>query len=189
MTVFDGRQWATNLLDIRQDHVERYKWASGIVKGKVADIGCGIGYGSFILAASGKNVDAYERSEVALEFAQKHWNHRRIFWHCVDLKEIDAIKADTAVAFEIMEHIPEPELLLKKLDARLLLTSVPNQLVLPYDPKRHSYHFRHYLKHEFQALLEGAGWMVTGWFGQTGKYSRVERGNISGMTLVAMCER
>lgn len=188
MTIKDGRQWATSLAEIRRDHVERYRWASGLVKGLVADLGCGIGYGAQMMASAGCFVDAFDASEDAISFAEQHWHHKDVRWTVRDLSEWRPITADWAVAFEIIEHLKDPRPLLSSLKTKKLLASVPNEAVMPFDPVRHSYHHRHYTKDEFNLLLSGGGWIVEDWFTQAGKHSPVTLGS-GGMTLIAECRR
>ena len=51
------RQVAPTLDGFREDHLARYHFAAQRLAGKkVVDAGCGVGYGSFILAEAGCNV-------------------------------------------------------------------------------------------------------------------------------------
>jgi len=188
MTVIEGRQHATTLVEIRRDHVERYRFAALHARGTVADLGCGIGYGSNIMATAGRKVHAYDKSADAISFGEQHWDHPNITWIALPLEGYSKIISDWAVCFEVIEHLENPLKLLQSIKAPLLICSVPNEDVMPFDPKRHSYHHRHYTRDEFGALLTATGWRVTGWHGQQGKQSPVEP-DVNGMTLIAMCER
>ncbi len=188
MAVVEGRQYAKTLAEVRGDHVARYRFAAKIAKGTVADLGCGIGYGSNVMARAGLRVAAYERSDAAISFAKTYWDHPNIAWKACDLENSEIAECDWAVCFEVVEHLAQPESLLSAIKCQHLIASVPNQDVLPFDPVRHSYHFRHYTKAEFGELLERAGWSVTGWYGQAGKQSNVTPGGL-GMTLVAVCAK
>ena len=190
MTVVAGRQYATTLNEIRRDHLERYQFAARLCRGKVVDLGCGIGYGSFILAsASADAVLACDKDREAKEFGRQHWHHDKIVWWLSDFEQVVPTGPfDWAIAFEVVEHLADPKPLLTHLQAGRLLCSVPNQDVLPFDRKRHDYHHRHYTRTEFEELLAACGWRVTGWYGQEGKASPVLP-NVEGMTLIAMCER
>ncbi len=188
MTVVAGRQYATTLNEIRADHVARYRWATKLVNGHVIDLGCGIGYGSYMLAHAALSVRAVDISEDALAFGKQHWNHSRIIWQQADLTHVNQIGLDWAVCFEVIEHLQDPTTLLKSVSAKYLLCSVPNEEHMPFNPVRHSYHFRHYHKPEFAELLRKTGWLVLGWYGQVGKTSEVAP-DVSGMTILARCER
>src|SRR5258708_3320051 len=105
MTIKDGRQWGTSLSEIRRDHVERYRWASRICKGLVADLGCGIGYGSKMLADAGCFVNGYDSSEEAIKFGDLHWGHPNVRRKQEDLQYPRKFVADWAVCFELVEHL------------------------------------------------------------------------------------
>jgi len=63
--------------------------------------------------------------------------------------------------------------------------------VMPYGmaPGVHTaFHYRHYTKHEFKALLQECGWCATEWHGQEGPESEVEP-NMNGRTLVVVAQR
>jgi protein-L-isoaspartate O-methyltransferase len=58
------RQVAATVEGIRRDHVARYEWAARQINSAVVfDFGCGVGYGSAILAARANRVIAIDRSE------------------------------------------------------------------------------------------------------------------------------
>jgi 2-polyprenyl-3-methyl-5-hydroxy-6-metoxy-1,4-benzoquinol methylase len=60
-----------------QEHVARYLFASQLTKGKhVLDVGCGVGYGSQLLAELGAaSVYAFDISEDAIRHAQIYYSH------------------------------------------------------------------------------------------------------------------
>jgi SAM-dependent methyltransferase len=189
------RQVAPTVDGIRADHVARYKFAAERLAGKkVIDAGCGIGYGSRILADAGCFVTAFDVSEEAIGYAKAHYlnrEHDHIAFLVRDAETWqpdDGMTFDAAVCFEIIEHLWDPAPLLRALRhaAPMLLASVPNEEVFPY--QNHAYHYRHYTSGEFQTLLEACGWEVVEWHGQTGKESGVEE-NINGRTLIAVCQR
>jgi hypothetical protein len=93
------------------------------------------------------------------------------------------------VCFETIEHIEDPLSLLLGLHetARVLFASVPNESVFPHGG-RIAFHFRHYTRAQFQALLEEAGYQVVAWYGQAGPESEVEP-DIEGRTLIAHAVR
>jgi len=173
------RQVAPTLEGIRADHVNRYKWALGkLPKGSVIDAACGVGYGSWILANSGRFVRAIEKNHEAITYAKKYYGHSNIYHQCIDLTEAD-FSVDPVVAFEIIEHIENPLTFLKKCTG-LLLASVPNETIFPY--KNHRFHYRHYTKSEFESLLNEAGYDVLEWYGQGTEIKK----NAEDRTLIAV---
>ena len=157
---------------------------------RVVDVACGIGYGATILADAGGFVVGIDNDAEAIAYGRRHWSHS-----AVDLRKGDACRLDlpsgsfdAAVCFETIEHLADPRPMLRALNraAPVLLASVPNEAVFPF--KGYAYHHRHYRRSEFEALLTETGWRVTGWCGQAGPESSVERG-VEGRTIVVMAER
>jgi SAM-dependent methyltransferase len=186
------RQVAPDVSGIRRDHVARYEWAAQYLSsGRVLDLACGIGYGAQIFAKAGHTVHGVDRDREAITYALKHYRHERAsFWpgddSCLAGYERDSF--DAVACFETIEHIEDPLLMLRAMHdvAPRLLASVPNEEVFPY--LNHDFHFRHYTRAQFMALLAQAGWRVKEWWGQLGPESEVER-DVNGRTLIAVAER
>lgn len=160
------RQVASKIDDVRSDHKNRYFW----VRDKLAktdivlDAGCGVGYGSKILAENCESVFAYDISKLAIEFANKHWRNPNIVFSQSDLHftEYKAGVADKVVAFEILEHLAIPELFIKQAyDALkskgIMFVSVPNKEELPHSVTLNPFHFRHYSFDEVIELFRNWG--------------------------------
>jgi SAM-dependent methyltransferase len=190
MPLNDGeRQVAPTLDGIRRDHVARYEWAAMLVKGRVIDLACGVGYGTSILAAAGCKAIGFDRNSEAIGYARKHYAATGAEFTCAEAIQIDKGQADAVVCFETIEHIEDPAPVLKNLHGitSQLLVSVPNEDVVPHDG-RAKYHFRHYTRGQFHALLIATGWSVKEWWGQESSESEVER-DVAGRTIIAVCER
>lgn len=183
------RQVADTLDGIRADHRARYEWAAGRLGSlDVVDAGCGVGYGSKILADGGCRVRAFDRSPDAIEYAKQHYNHdERITYSVGDLQFTAYPRSQGAVVcFEALEHMERPDLALKHFAgmAPRLLVSCPNEKAFPY--RGQEFHHRHYTPEQFEALLNRNGWEVREWFGQEGMESPVVE-RMNGRTLVADC--
>lgn len=190
MTLQNGeRQVAPTIEGIRRDHVARYEWAAQRLQGRVIDLACGVGYGTAILAKSGCVALGFDRDPEAIAYARKHYADGGATFKCQEAARVDPGPADAAVCFETIEHLKHPEPVLRKLHelAPRLLASVPNEAVFPHQG-RVLFHYRHYTRGQFWALLSACGWKVTEWWGQAGPESEVER-NCEGRTLIAVCER
>lgn len=196
------RQVSPTLAGIRRDHVARYEWARErmnelairreVVRPddpdpnpSVLDLMCGVGYGSAILASAGFRTIGIDRSRESIEYAREHYNGPEYI-------EADALvlgeypSADVGVIFEGIEHLPEPALALRKMRRAVdrLFVSVPNELVFPF--RGYAFHEKHYTPAELEALLNGSGWQVVSWHGQTGPLSEVEPRR-NGRTIIAEC--
>ncbi len=184
------RQVAPTLDGIRKDHVERYRWAAERLKGlTVVDVGCGVGYGSQLLAEAGCRVKAADCDELAIQYARQHYAHDKVAYVAVRADNLGPFTlTDAAVVFELVEHLEDPLPMLKRLATytRTLLVSTPNELVFPY--RNYAYHHRHYTPEQFCHLLADAGWTVDEWWGQAGPESEPER-DTQGRTLIANCSR
>lgn len=143
---------------IEAEHETRYRWATPLAKGRdVLDAGCGVGWGSCLLAAAGASsvtgVDihpqalenARERADGAAEFVQG------------DLAALpfDDDRFDVVVCFEAIEHVPDPERALDELRRvlrpdGLLLISSPNRGVYPAG---NPHHLHEYTASELEASL------------------------------------
>lgn len=191
----DERQVSPTLDGIRRDHVARYEWAAKKIKpgSKVIDFACGIGYGSKILADAGNEVRGFDIEPEAIEYGNKHYRSQNVMLTVMDGENPqDIAPADVAVSFETIEHLKNPEPLLKSIKAKILVASVPNEAVMPFSPApgiTTMYHHRHYHQIEFHHLLAMCGWQVEEWYGQQGPESEVTPGCEGCRTIIAVARR
>jgi len=191
------RQVAPTVDGIRRDHTARYHWAAKSLPSgsRVVDFSCGIGYGCKILAQAGHKAHGFDLDAQALAYAGEHYSDPSAFFSKRDGNSPgDLGECDAAVSFETIEHIEDPGPLLRALhkSAPILFASVPNEDVMPWrresDGATTAFHFRHYTKAEFAALLEECGWHPVEWYGQADHESEVEP-DVNGRTLIAICKR
>jgi len=116
-----------------QEHIDRYTFALGYVKGKrVLDAACGTGYGTILLAQVADRVTGIDISPTAINHARK--------WYPVialDFIEGDVLSLpfpdssfDVVVSFETVEHIKEYKKFIK--ECRRVLT--PNGILICSTP-------------------------------------------------------
>lgn len=143
--------WAKSMRarpDLMQAHIARYNWAlSGVVGRAVVDLGCGTGYGSFILSFLAERVIGLDVDEEAIEFARSQF--RGVEFLVCDLEAMDELPAaDVYVAFEILEHLKKPKALAEKIRGHLVWSLPVNN---------HSEFHRHtYSLAEAEAFLPGS---------------------------------
>ena len=191
--------------NIRPDHLERYNFAVKKIKevipkpNDVLDIGCGIGYGSFIMHNMlDCGIDCIDKSPVAhgvyLEtFAEKAPRVNYIVEDFTQL-EPDRLPAsyDSVVSFEFIEHIP-PDLAQSVFDlagekTNLFICSSPNERVRPHQlPPVNEFHYKHYTPEEFESMGTQAGFDDVDFYCQTsGKHYEVRPGLDGGKFMIAV---
>ena len=144
-------------------HKVRYRFAQQFtVDKKVLDLGCGVGYGSNILADAAREVVGLDISEEAIEYARKNYTRPNLEFrvdnalHC----SLESGSFDVVVCLEVIEHLDDYRGLLGEI-RRLLkpggraIISTPNRrktsgsLTRPANP----FHRQEWLPGEFTQLL------------------------------------
>ncbi|MBN1269815.1 MAG: class I SAM-dependent methyltransferase [Kiritimatiellae bacterium] len=159
---------------IADDHIERYRFASGYARGRaVLDIACGVGYGTRLLADAGAvSVDGVDISAANVDYAREHYGSDRARFLQGDIASFGADAAyDLIVCFETIEHVPDHREALVNLKRVLrpggqLLISSPNRPITSPKARRLSdrpgnpYHVREFMIVELSAELTRAGFDV-----------------------------
>ncbi len=124
----------------------RYAYASSHVRGHVLEIGCGLGFGAFLMAELNPqiSIQAVDSDPEAIRLAQKIWaTHDRLAFKVAQAENLpySSRAFDSAVCYEVLEHLKEPELLLGEVRRTLsrggtFIGSTPNWRLFPYRVNR-----------------------------------------------------
>jgi len=143
---------------IAAQHIGRYLWASSAASGhRVLDAGCGVAYGSTMLADAGaRSVVGVDLAEDVLETVRARVPPN-VRLERADLRDLpfEDGSFDLVVCFEVIEHITDQHEVVREF-ARvlspegLLLTSTPNRAVSAAD---NPHHLRELLPEELEGLL------------------------------------
>lgn len=166
------RQIAHQYEDIRRDHRVRYELADEILPkhSSVADVFCGNGYGTNVLA-SNRTALGIDGSAEAISVARKKYSSNNAKFDCQCFPNLNLKKYDSVVSFESVEHVNNGEnflqyLIDKVLPNGFLIFSTPNETLLPFDPAIQIHHVRHYTLEETLNLAANNGCRIETWFGQ-----------------------
>lgn len=112
----------------------------------VIDVGCGHGFGSFILNLVAQKVHALDKMD--LWFERPIPDPNKVVFHQIDLdKEPADITADICVAIEFIEHLNNPEFFLQNLKAKALFFTVPCY------GNKNEFHMREYSEESLKKLI------------------------------------
>lgn len=134
---------------IEAEHLGRYRWAAEAAADKrVLDAGCGVAYGTAILAEAGATeVVGVDIAESVLESVRAEMPDA-VELRAGDLTALDLEddRFDLVVCFEVIEHFADPEAVLDELARVLapggtLLVSSPNRGIYPPGNPHHLHEF------------------------------------------------
>lgn len=105
------------------EHIGRYHFAANHTRGKVLDLACGVGYGSFLIAKyCKKKVDeiiGIDYDPETISYATKTYNHPRCSFFVDDALDFDLVDKygnfDTIISFETLEHLDDDQAFLRNL--------------------------------------------------------------------------
>jgi len=94
-------------------NLERYYYAMQFCKDKnVVDMGCGIGLGTYLYSLVASKVVAIDYSQGAIDYA-KLFPVKNVEFLKLDMEKDDMPDGDVLVAIEFLEHLDNPERILK----------------------------------------------------------------------------
>jgi SAM-dependent methyltransferase len=140
-------------------HLAVYEWIAGRCAGlRVADLACGEGYGSDVLAREAAEVVGVDANPEAHEHAKLRYRRPNLRFERTLVERYDEPR-DAVVFLQTIEHIENPDSLLKRFAdlAPTSYVSTPNRLTLAPDGAQKSdnpWHLREYTIEEYRALLD-----------------------------------
>jgi len=147
-----------------QLHLARYHFAGKhLVKGMVADIACGAGYGSALLVSDYgeriENITAVDIDEDAIAYARLKYAHPKIFFRESDaLQFYSTLPFQNIISLETLEHLPNPEAFVKHMSTQLetgghFIASVPITPSMDANP----FHLQDFTASSFRNMFFDAG--------------------------------
>lgn len=98
-------------------HAKRYEFALPLCEGKeVLDAGCGVGYGSAILAGRARRVLGVDVCDEAIAYARRRYGGPGVEFERMDLLSLELPDAsfDVVCSFETIEHVGDVEACLRE---------------------------------------------------------------------------
>jgi len=140
-------------------HLAVYEWiAEGVAGKRVADLACGEGYGSDVLATTAADVVGVDANPEAYEHARLRYVRDNLRFERNLVEAYDEPR-DAIVFLQTIEHIQDPAALLANFAriAPVSYVSTPNRLTLAPEGAEKSdnpWHLREYTAAEYRELLE-----------------------------------
>ena len=140
-------------------HLAVYEWIGARVAGlRVADLACGEGYGSAVLARTAREVVGVDANPEAHEHARLRYRRPNLRFERGLVEQFEG-PVDAVVFLQTIEHIHDPGALCERIAAAAptAYISTPNRLTLAPEGAEKSenpWHLREYTVEEYRALLE-----------------------------------
>ncbi len=139
-------------------HLAVYEWIAERVRGAaVADLACGEGYGSNVLAERAAEVVGVDANPEAHEHARLRYVRSNLRFERALVEAFDELR-DAIVFLQTIEHVQEPAALLARFSelAPVSYVSTPNRLTLAPEGAEKSenpWHLREYTAAEYRELV------------------------------------
>lgn len=161
-----------------QLHLDRYHYAGRHLQpGYVADIACGTGYGSYLLATEYgekiKQVIAADIDETSIAYATKRYTHTQIRFVTADALHFDpGVVLNNIVSLETIEHLNDPRSFIQHVSKYLatggrFIASAPVTPSMDANP----YHLHDFTISSFKKMFREAGMKEIDSFIQVQRYN------------------
>ncbi|MFC1888284.1 methyltransferase domain-containing protein [Thermodesulfobacteriota bacterium] len=148
---------------VHYEHLHRYLFSREFVEGgKVLDLACGEGYGSFMLAERAKEVVGVDINATAIKHARAKYAKENLNFIQGSMTAIPiggGAEFDVIVCFEAIEHIKEHQELIGKVkqllkEEGIFLVSTPNTAITSFlDLSENPFHLKELSFDAFNSLL------------------------------------
>ena len=131
--------------------IERYKFAIkclGNEKKVVADVACGMGYGSHLLRQAGHDVIGIDKSDEAIDYARVNYPGNYFVW---DIEMKCSFNVDVIVCLETLCHIQDPQKFIDELEVKELIVSAP---INPNPNDGYKYRLHNLSEAQFRDILK-----------------------------------
>ncbi len=146
-------------------HLDRYKYAGlHLSPGHIADIACGVGYGSYLLATEFEEkiegIVAVDIDQGSIELAKTTYNHAKINFVVANALAFQSEKLfNTIVSLETIEHLENPSAFIEHFSKQLLskgrfIASVPVTPSMDANP----FHLNDFTEKTFKTIFQKAGY-------------------------------
>lgn len=153
-----------NLSEITIEHLHRYAFAQDFIIGKtVLDVACGEGYGSNFLANYAQRVIGCDIDQKTINWASSKYSESNLEFICAPIERLplDDSSVDVVVSYETIEHVLDPENMMKELkrvlkDDGILLISTPDKKHYSDDRNyKNPFHVKEFYLEEFKSFMQG----------------------------------
>jgi SAM-dependent methyltransferase len=140
-------------------HLVVYEWIAQRCEGlRVADLACGEGYGSAILAGRAADVIGVDANPEAFEHARRRYQRSNLHFERALVEQFGEDR-DAIVFLQTIEHVERPRELLRRFAelAPVSYVSTPNRLTLAppgAEKSDNPWHLREYTPEEYRDLLD-----------------------------------
>ena len=139
-------------------HLAAYLYARELARDRdVLDAGCGVGFGTVMLAETARRVLGIDYSEAAVAEARAAYQRPNLEFRQLDVYALPGLELrfDLITNFQVIEHLPDPACFLAAVRAGLkpdgvLMLTTPNRLTTVSE---NPYHLREYTAEELAELL------------------------------------
>ena len=147
--------------------IERYKFAIECFKEHkkvIADLGCGMGYGTQLLKDAGHIVEGFDNNEDAIEYARKNYPG---VYNIEDLEEKPFYNFDAGVCLEALCHLKDPKKFIDNNNIKEMVVSAP---IDPNPDDGYFYRLHNFSEKQFKNLFKDWEIVNEKWQGNKQKY-------------------